>query len=92
MGPVVVTLADALCAFGVGRNRPDGAAGFTTLEAKTNFLSTAREGEVVTGVAEPVHIGGSTQVWDATVTNDSTGRRMAAYRCTQLILYPRQGA
>src|SRR5207237_5414139 len=79
--PVVVALADALCAFGVARHWPEGAAGFTTLEAKTNFLSTAREGEVVTGVGTPVHIGGTTQVWDATITNESTGRRMAAYRC-----------
>jgi uncharacterized protein (TIGR00369 family) len=88
--PVVVTLADALCAFGVSRNWPEGAVSFTTVEAKTNFLSSAREDEVVAGVAEPLHLGGTTQVWDATITNSMTGRRMAAYRCTQLILYERR--
>ena len=71
--PVVVALADALCAFGVG----------------SNFLSSAREGEVVAGVAQPVHLGTTTQVWDAIITNETTGRRMAVYRCTQLMLYER---
>jgi uncharacterized protein (TIGR00369 family) len=87
--PVVIALCDALCAFGVSRHWPEGASAFTTVESKANFLSTAREGEVVVGTAEPLHLGGTTQVWDATATNDTTGRTMAAYRCTQLILYPR---
>ena len=87
--PVVIALADALCAFGVGRNWPEGASSFTTVESKANFLSSAREGESVRGVASALHIGRTTQVWDAVVTNETTGREMAAYRCTQLILYPR---
>jgi uncharacterized protein (TIGR00369 family) len=87
--PVVVALCDALCAFGVSRHWPEGAASFTTVESKANFMSSAREGEVVIGSASPLHLGSTTQVWDATATNDTSGRAMAAYRCTQLILYPR---
>jgi uncharacterized protein (TIGR00369 family) len=87
--PVVITVADALCAFGVSRNWPEGAESFTTLEAKANFLGSAKEDEVVAGVATPVHLGRTTQVWDATVTNETTERPMAAYRCTQLLMYPR---
>src|SRR5262249_20164316 len=87
--PVVITLADALCAIGVARNRPDGSSSFTTVENKCNFLSSAREGELVAGRAAAVHLGTTTQVWDATITNEITVRPMAAYRCTQLILYPR---
>ena len=87
--PVVIALADALCAFGVSRHWPDGASSFTTVESKANFLSSAREGEEVRATASPLHLGNTTQVWDASVTNHSTGRTMAAYRCTQLILYPR---
>jgi len=86
--PVVMALADALCAFGVREHWPEGATGFTTIECKANFLSSAREGEVVIGHASPLHVGRSTQVWDATVTNETTERRMASYRCTQLMLYP----
>jgi uncharacterized protein (TIGR00369 family) len=85
--PVVMTIADALCAFGVSRHWPEGATSFTTLECKANFLSSAQEGQVVVGRAAPLHLGRSTQVWDATVTNETTGRAMASYRCTQLLLY-----
>jgi uncharacterized protein (TIGR00369 family) len=87
--PVVIALADALCAIGVSRNWPEDAASFTTVESKANFLSSAREDELVIALATPLHLGSTTQVWDATVTNQSTGRTMAAYRCTQLILYQR---
>ena len=89
--PTVIALADALCAFGVGRHRPEGASSFTTVESKANFMSSAREGEIVVGMATPLHLGSTTQVWDAIVTNQTSGRQMAAYRCTQLLLYPRQG-
>jgi 1,4-dihydroxy-2-naphthoyl-CoA hydrolase len=85
--PVVMAMADALCAFGVSVHWPEGATSFTTVECKSNFFSSAREGEVVVALAEPLHTGRSTQVWDATVRNETTGRLMAAYRCTQLILY-----
>src|SRR5215469_12450906 len=83
--PVVVAIADALCAFGVSRHWPDRAAGFTTVESKANFLSSAAEGDEVEGTATPVHVGSTTQVWDAHVRNVTADRQMAVYRCTQLI-------
>jgi uncharacterized protein (TIGR00369 family) len=85
--PVVVGLADALCAAGTGVNIPEGAT-FTTVELKTNFLGSARPGEVVEGEAVPAHIGRTTHVWDVTVTNETTGRTIALQRCTQMVLYP----
>lgn len=87
--PAVIALCDALCAFGVSRNWPAHATSFTTVESKANFMSSAREGEHVEAIATPLHLGSSTQVWDATARNDTTGRTMAAYRCTQLILSSR---
>lgn len=85
--PVVIAIADALCAFGVSHHWPQGAKSFTTIECNANFLSSAREGESVIGQATPLHLGRTTQIWDATITNESTERAMAAYRCTQMILY-----
>jgi acyl-coenzyme A thioesterase PaaI-like protein len=41
-------------------------------------------------VATAAHLGGTTQVWDAIVTRRDTGRVIALFRCTQMILYPRQ--
>jgi uncharacterized protein (TIGR00369 family) len=85
--PVVITMADALCAFGTRFHWPDGAKTFTTVECKSNFFSSAKEDETVIATAEPLHTGRTTQVWDSTVRNETTGRLMASYRCTQLILY-----
>jgi 1,4-dihydroxy-2-naphthoyl-CoA hydrolase len=85
--PVVVGLADALCAAGAGANVPDGAS-FTTVELKTNFLGTARPGDAIVGEATPAHVGRTTQVWDVTVTNEATGRTIALQRCTQMVLHP----
>ena len=85
--PVVLTLADALCAFGVSHHWPEDATGFATVDCSANFVSSAREGERIMATAAPLHTGRTTQVWDATVTNETTERLMASYRCTQLILY-----
>jgi uncharacterized protein (TIGR00369 family) len=85
--PVVLTLADALCAFGVNHHWPEGAKSFTTVDCSANFVSSAREGDVVMATAKPLHTGRTTQVWDAVVTNQTSERLMASYHCTQLILY-----
>jgi len=88
--PVVIALADTLCAYGAGQNRPAGAQSFTTVELKTNFLGTVGVGGAIAGRATPVHLGRTTQVWDAVVTNEATDKPIALFRCTQLILYARQ--
>ena len=85
--PVVIAMADALCAFGVSHHWPEGATSFTTMNCSSQFISSAREGDDVAATASPLHLGRTTQVWDATVTNETTERLMASYRCTQLILY-----
>jgi len=84
----VVTLADTSCGNGCVANLPDGAAGFTTIELKSNHLGTARDGTIEC-VATPAHMGKTTQVWDAVVTHKQTGKTIAIFRCTQMILYPK---
>jgi len=83
--PVVITLADWLCAAGVGQSLPE-AASFTTLEIKTNFLGTVGQGGAIFGKAWPAHRGRTTQVWDVEISDESTGRVIALFRCTQMIL------
>lgn len=85
--PAVIALADSLAAIGVSTSRPEGSQSFTTIELKANFLGSAREGERVVGVATAAHRGRTTQVWDCTVTNETTGKTIALFRCTQMILY-----
>jgi len=82
----VVTLADTCCGYGTVRSLPEGAAGFTTIELKSNFLGTVKEGRVKC-VAKPVHKGRSTQVWDAEVKSVETGKTLAYFRCTQMVLW-----
>jgi len=83
----VVTLADTACGYACIVNLPAGATGFTTIELKSNFLGTAREG-TLDCVATAQHRGRTTQVWDAVVTHRETARTIALFRCTQMILWP----
>jgi uncharacterized protein (TIGR00369 family) len=82
----VVTLADTTAGYGCRMHLPQGAVGFTTIELKSNHLSTARDGTLEC-VGTPVHVGRTTQVWDAVVTHRESGKRIALFRCTQLVLY-----
>jgi len=84
----VVTLADTACGYGCILSLPDGATSFTTIELKSNHLGTARDG-VVEVVAKVAHQGRSTQVWDAVVSSRDSGKTIALFRCTQMILYPK---
>jgi 1,4-dihydroxy-2-naphthoyl-CoA hydrolase len=84
----LVTLADTCCGYGCRANLPEGANGFTTIELKSNHLGTTVDG-TVDCVATGVHLGKTTQVWDAVVTHRETGRTLALFRCTQMVLHPK---
>jgi 1,4-dihydroxy-2-naphthoyl-CoA hydrolase len=82
----VLSLADTAAGYGCVAHLPEGAKGFTTLEIKSNHLGTAREG-IIACVARAAHLGKTTQVWDAEVVDKASGRTIALFRCTQMILY-----
>jgi uncharacterized protein (TIGR00369 family) len=84
----VIALADSTCGFATMFNLPEGAGGFTTIELKANFLGTARDG-AIRCEGKPSHRGRRTQVWDARVWDEASGRDIALFRCTQMIL-PKQ--
>jgi uncharacterized protein (TIGR00369 family) len=84
----VVALADTSCGLATRALLPEGASGFTTIELKSNHLGTARDGRIG-AVATSVHAGRTTQVWDAVVTAEGTGKTVALFRCTQSVLWPR---
>lgn len=84
----VVALADTCCGYGTYGTLPEGAAGFTTVELKSNHLGTARGGTLLCE-ARVVHRGRTTQVWDATVfAEDRPEKPIALFRCTQMVLWP----
>ena len=84
----IVALADTSCGYGTFVSLPEGAEGFTTVELKSNFLGTKRSGTIECE-AKLAHGGRTMQVWDATVSEGESGKPLALFRCTQLILYPR---
>jgi uncharacterized protein (TIGR00369 family) len=81
-----ITLADTSCGYGCVANLPEGATGFTTIELKSNHLGTALDGTIEC-VATPAHMGRTTQVWDAVVKHRESGKTIALFRCTQMVLY-----
>ena len=85
----VVVLVDSACGYACVASLPEGASGFTTIELKTNFLGTAKVGDVVSCEARLVHGGRMTQVWDAEAVNETTGKTIALFRCTQMVLWPK---
>ena len=85
----VIALADTACGYGCMAHLPDGATGFTTVELKSNFLGTALDGTIA-AAARAVHLGGSTQIWDAVVTRTGDFKTIALFRCTQFVLYPKR--
>jgi uncharacterized protein (TIGR00369 family) len=80
----VVALADTVAGYGCVANLPEKAAGFTTVELKTNLVGTSRSG-VIKATGRPIHKGKTTQVW--TVLVESEDKPIAHFTCTQLILY-----
>ena len=83
-GGAVMSLADstgAACAF---LNLPEGAAGTTTVESKTNFLGGVRDG-YVEAVSRPLHVGRTVVVVETDVL-DPQDRLVARVLQTQLVL------
>ena len=84
----VIALADTASGYGCIAHLPSGAENFTTVELKCNFLGTARDGTIAC-VAKAVHLGKTTQVWDASVSRHGDGKPIALFRCTQMVLWPK---
>ena len=85
----LVAVADTCSGYGCVANLPEGATGFTTIELKSNHLGTTTDG-TVDCVATPVHLGRTTQVWDAKLSHRESGRVLALFRCTQMVLYAKR--
>lgn len=85
-GGAIMALADSTggsCAF---LNLPEGAAGTSTIESKTNFLRAVRSG-TVTATSRPLHTGRTVIVVETEVT-DADGRLVAKVIQSQAVLQP----
>ncbi len=84
-GGAIMSFADALGAIGAHMNVPEGSAGTTTIESKTNFIKPAMEGDTLHGVCTPLSIGRRLSVWQTEITRDD-GKRVAVVTQTQIYL------
>lgn len=80
----VIALADTCAGYATIAHLPGSAKNFTTIELKANFLGTAKEG-VIRAECLGEHLGRTTHVWSVTVRGPD-GRKIALFRCTQMIL------
>ena len=86
-GGAILVLADTTAGYGAIACLPDGASGFLTQNMSSSHLSAVRDG-TLRCVAVARHLGRTTQVWDAELVHEDSGRLVALFRCTQLLLYP----
>lgn len=84
----IVALADTTCGYATVAHLPKGASSFTTIELKSNHLGTVKDGSIACH-ATAQHLGRNTQVWDAVVVAEGSGKKIALFRCTQMILWPK---
>ena len=85
-GGVSVALAETLGSVAAGHVVAEGHT-VVGLDINANHLKSARSGWV-TGIARPVHIGRSTQVWHIDMHNDA-GELTCVSRLTMAVLAPR---
>ncbi len=71
-GGASVALAETLGSLAGWLCRPDDGSNVVGIEINANHLRGMREGEV-TGTARPLHLGGSTQVWEIRIENADGG-------------------
>lgn len=84
-GGAIMAFADSVGAAATVVNLPDDAKGTTTIESKTNFVGSAREGSTLIATATPVHRGRRTQVWQTRLETEE-GRLVAVVTQTQMVL------
>jgi len=84
-GGALMSLADNTGAIATFINLPEGASGTTTIESKTNLVGAAKAGSTVVARATPVHVGGTTQVWQTRIETVE-GRLVCLTTQTQMVL------
>jgi 1,4-dihydroxy-2-naphthoyl-CoA hydrolase len=83
-GGVSVVLAESIASLGSVLNIDADKQMAFGLEINANHLRPKREG-TLTGVAEPIHLGRTTHVWDIKIT-DENNKLICISRCTVAVV------
>jgi 1,4-dihydroxy-2-naphthoyl-CoA hydrolase len=87
-GGASVTLAETLGSVAAAMVVDHQVYNCVGLEINANHIRGAREGKV-TGITTPLHIGGSTQVWEIKITDDQD-RLICVSRLTVAVIMKKQ--
>ncbi|HEX5480068.1 MAG TPA: hotdog fold thioesterase [Dehalococcoidia bacterium] len=82
-GGASLVLAESAASVGAGRNCPPGMVAVGQ-EINANHIRSKRDG-VVRAVAEPVHVGRTSQVWTIEI-RDEAGKLVCISRCTLAVV------
>lgn len=82
----LASLVESAIKHGTRASLPAGVVDFSTIEIKLNHLATTREGTLVC-LAKAVHLGRTTQVWEAVVSQKEKNKTLVLCRCTQNLVY-----
>ena len=82
-GGAWTAFGDTVAAWGTFRHLPPGT-NFTTIEMKTNVFAAAVDGDVLTAIATPLHVGRRTHVWEVRMHREE--RLMANFIASQMVL------
>lgn len=91
-GGASVVLAETIGSLAANAANHDPARHFVGQEINANHLRPVPEGSIVTGVARPVHIGRSSQVWNIEIRNERGQLACVSRLTTAAIEVPRKEA
>jgi 1,4-dihydroxy-2-naphthoyl-CoA hydrolase len=83
-GGASVALAETVASLGASLHVDRARSMAVGLEINANHVRGVRAG-TVTGVATPIHVGRSTQVWEVRIS-DEAGRLVCVSRCTLAVV------
>jgi 1,4-dihydroxy-2-naphthoyl-CoA hydrolase len=84
-GGASVALAETLGSIGANLSVDNSQYYCVGLEINANHISGVRQGEV-TGVAKPLHLGKSTQVWEIKIHDTQTKKLVCVSRLTMAVI------
>ena len=87
-GGASVALAETLASVGAFLNLTDPSKIAVGLEINANHIKPVQLGEVVTGIAKPIHRGATTQVWETRIITE-TKKLVCISRCTLAVVKKR---
>jgi len=87
-GGAICSLVEELASFGAAMAAAQDGKIVMGLHQSSNFLGTSTSG-TVRGVAAPIHVGSTTQLWQVDVTHIESGKLIASGRVTIAVRSPR---